>query len=148
MELHPNFIQAIDNGEIEKVRARIINSVSRDPSLKTAKEMLAYAKERLGEALFQAHDGAPMKTEDTSAWAGNYADFLAGQLSGNFSEKRLYHLFDVTRFLYAGRGDAKAGGVSAGQMLAGGLAAAGIVTGVTGIVIHCAPAIAAGAAGA
>jgi hypothetical protein len=148
MIINSQFTQAVENKEIEKVRARIINSISRDPSLQSMNEMLAYAEPRL-DGLFQAHDGVALKSSSAD-WNSEYASFLAGQLILNFSREKLEVMCKVTQFVQANAirmRKEKSDEAVPLKVIGGGLVTGGVVTTAVGVVVRSMAAVAIGTVG-
>jgi hypothetical protein len=159
MALDSTFIEAVKNGDKRRVRIRLANSITIDPTLQTFNEMKVYAEQQIHD-LYDAHKGELNTAR--SAWTKDYYDKEQTELSFNFSRERLALLCEMAAYFYGDRIDAinenrrreespemstatKAGiGLTAGGALAAGVGALvkvpvivglGIAAAVVGVVV-------------
>lgn len=98
MALTNEFIGAVDNRKLIRVRIMLKDSMLVDPSLNDYNEMLAYASSKLND-LFDEHDGEKLSYEMYD-WNENYLNDQMVKVVNNFSNERLELLCNMVRKLY------------------------------------------------
>ena len=98
MALTNEFIEAVDNRKLIRVRIMLKDSMLVDPSLNDYNKMLAYASSKLND-LFDEHDGEKLSYEMYD-WNENYLNDQMVKVVNNFSNERLELLCNMVRKLY------------------------------------------------
>lgn len=98
MALDSEFIKAINECDIDTLRAMIINSFMIDPSLEQTKEMLSAAK-TYKINIYQEHDGTNI-SDNKMDWTKEYFTEQAADLLSNFSQERIAMLKKYTPYVY------------------------------------------------
>ncbi len=96
MALTGAFYEAIQSGNVVRVRIMMKNSLLSDPSFAEFAEMERAAASMAG--LYDQYDGGEL-ISDKSQWTNNYMDKLMVKLISNFSPERINHLKEVVRYL-------------------------------------------------
>ena len=96
MSLTGAFYEAIQSGNVVRVRIMMKNSLLSDPSFAEFAEMERAAASMAG--LYDQYDGGEL-ISDKSQWTNNYMDKLMVKLISNFSPERINHLKEVVRYL-------------------------------------------------
>ncbi|WP_196001920.1 hypothetical protein [Clostridium sp. 1001271B_151109_B4] len=96
MALTKAFYEAVNSGNVRRVRIMMKNSFLVDPSFTEFKEMEKVAASMQG--LYDAHDGRGFE-ENQDNWDDNYMDKQMVKLISNFSHERISHVKDVVRHL-------------------------------------------------
>ena len=96
MSLTGAFYEAIQSGNVVRVRIMMKNSLLSDPSFAEFAEMERAAASMAG--LYDQYDGGEL-ISDKSQWTTNYMDKLMVKLISNFSPERINHLKEVVRYL-------------------------------------------------
>lgn len=97
MALTQAFYDAVNSGNVRKVRIMMKNSLLFDPSFEQFNEMEREAKRRLNN-LYEKHDGRTFNN-DKNSWNDDYMNQLMVQVISNFSHERVEHLKEVVRTL-------------------------------------------------
>lgn len=96
MALTNAFCEAVQSGNVRRVRIMMKNSLLVDPSFE---EFHAMEKSTISMAgLYDEHDGKEL-IEDRSLWNDDYMDRVMVKVLSNFSHERIDHLKDVVRYL-------------------------------------------------
>jgi len=90
------FYEAIQSGNVVRVRIMMKNSLLSDPSFAEFAEMERAAASMSG--LYDQYDGGEL-ISDKSQWTNSYMDKLMVKLMSNFSPERISHLKEVVRYL-------------------------------------------------
>lgn len=95
---HPTqtFHNAVEQGQVRKIRIMLKDSLLTDRSFELFKEMEKLASSV--EGLYDKHNGRPF-IENPEEWDDDYMDTLMVQVIGNFSHERVEHLKKVVRKL-------------------------------------------------
>lgn len=96
MSLTGAFYEAIQSGNVVRVRIMMKNSLLSDPSFAEFAEMERAAASMAG--LYDPYDGGEL-ISDKSQWTNSYMDKLMVKLMSNFSPERISHLKEVVRYL-------------------------------------------------
>ena len=96
MSLTGAFYEAIQSGNVVRVRIMMKNSLLSDPSFAEFAEMERAAASMSG--LYDQYDGGEL-ISDKSQWTNSYMDKLMVKLISNFSPERISHLKEVVRYL-------------------------------------------------
>lgn len=97
MALTKAFYEAVQSGNIRRVRIMMKDSLIVDTSFKEFEEMKTAASSMNG--LYDIHDNREFIT-DKSKWNDDYMNRLLVQLVNNFSHERITHLKNVIRQLH------------------------------------------------
>lgn len=96
MALTKAFYEAVQSGNVRRVRIMMKNSMLVDPSFE---EYHAMEKAASGmEGLYDEHDGKEL-VEDKDSWSDEYMNRVMVKVLSNFSHERLDHLKEVVRYL-------------------------------------------------
>lgn len=96
MALTNSFYEAVNSGNVRRVRIMMKNSLLVDPTFVEFHEMEKAASSMDG--LYDEHDGKEL-VEDRSQWNDDYMDRVMVKVLSNFSHERLDHLKEVVRYL-------------------------------------------------
>ena len=96
MALTKAFFEAVDTGNIRRVRIMMKNSLLVDQSFAEFTEMEKASESMNG--LYDLHDGREL-INDKSKWNDDYMDKIMVQVVSNFSHERLTHLKEVIQYL-------------------------------------------------
>ena len=96
MALTKAFYEAVNSGNVRRVRIMMKDSFLVDPSFTEFKEMEKVAASMQG--LYDSHDGRCFEENDDN-WDDNYMDKQMVKLINNFSHERISHVKDVVRNL-------------------------------------------------
>lgn len=96
MALTSAFYEAVQSGNVRRVRIMMKDSLLVDPSFAEFTEMEQTAGKMQG--LYDGHDGTEFQL-DKIKWNDDYMNDLMVQVVWNFSPERLAHLKDVVRYL-------------------------------------------------
>lgn len=96
MALTNAFYEAVNTGNVRRVRIMMKNSLLVDLSFEEFSEMEKIAVAMDG--LYDVHDGRELNI-DKSMWDNAYMDKLMVQVVSNFSRERMSHLKKVVRYL-------------------------------------------------
>lgn len=149
MAISDEFKEAVTEGKTTRARIMLKDALLLDTSCARFDEMFAYAKKQMPD-LLDEHDGEIFK--DRSAWNEDYLNEEMVAVVSNFSQERIDLLRSMVQKLYAKapgktqtcsqseyRSIHETSGLSDLQKVGVGVAAAGAVTLVGGIVIPGAP---------
>lgn len=98
MSVSKEFAQAVEAGNLLRVRIMLKDSLLLDPTLVMFGEREAYAKERLAD-LYDAHDGEELKL-DEGDWNKDYLNQQMVNVVTNFSRERVELLKRMTRVIF------------------------------------------------
>lgn len=101
MALTKEFIDAVLNSKITRVRIMLKDIMLVDPSLNTFDEMLVYAEKNMS-GLFDEHDGEKLKKYSTD-WTQDYMNQQMVSVVTNFSKERIAVLKDIVKHLYGNK---------------------------------------------
>lgn len=96
MALTNAFLDAVQSGNIRRVRIMMQDSLLIDPTFVEFNDMEKVAASMVG--LYDIHDGKEF-TEDRSLWNDEYMDMVMVKALSNFSHERIDHLKEVVRYL-------------------------------------------------
>lgn len=96
MALTKAFYDAVNDGNIRRIRIMMKDSLLVDPSFAGFEEMARAAQSLKG--LYDVHDGREF-ISDCSLWNDDYMDKLMVQVVNNFSHERIEHLKEVVHYL-------------------------------------------------
>lgn len=101
MALTSEFIDAVSNNKITRVRIMLKDIMLVDPSMNTFNEMVSYAEKNM-TALYDQHDGEKLK-KSTSDWTEDYMNQQMVSVVTNFSKERVAILKDIVKQLYGSK---------------------------------------------
>ena len=96
MSLTNTFKEAVNSGNIQRIRIMMKNSLLVDPTFREFKEMENAAASVKG--LYDIHDGKEFEVNKEN-WDDDYMDKQMVQVVSNFSHERIEHIKDVVRYL-------------------------------------------------
>lgn len=96
MALTNAFYEAVESGNVRRVRIMMKDSLLVDPTFREFKEMEKAGQ--LMQGLYDTHDGREFEI-NKSEWDNNYLDKQMVQVVGNFSHERIGHLKDIVKHL-------------------------------------------------
>ena len=96
MSLTNTFKEAVNSGNIQRIRIMMKNSLLVDPTFREFKEMENAADSVKG--LYDIHDGKEFEVNKEN-WDDDYMDKQMVQVVSNFSHERIDHIKDVVRYL-------------------------------------------------
>lgn len=96
MALTNAFYEAVNTGNVRRVRIMMQDSLLIDPTFAEFYEMEKAAAQMTG--LYDIHDGKAFM-EDKSQWNDDYMDKVMVNILSNFSHERMEHLKDVVHYL-------------------------------------------------
>lgn len=98
MSITAEFMEAVEEKKITRVRIMLKDSLLIDPTSAQFDEMEKYARENLGN-IYEEHDGEKLNY-DTSAWNEDYLNEQMVKVITCFSKERIELLKDMVRYLY------------------------------------------------
>lgn len=98
MALTNEFIDAVANNKITRVRIMLKDIMLVDPSMRSFNEMLSYAEDNM-ENLYDEHDGENLNS-DSASWTEDYMNQQMVTVVTNFSRERVNTLKRIVEFLY------------------------------------------------
>ena len=96
MTLTNAFYEAVQSGNVRRVRIMMQDSLLVDPTFNEFSAMEKAASSMIG--LYDEHDGKEF-IEDRNLWNDDYMDKVMVKVLSNFSHERIDHLKDIVRFL-------------------------------------------------
>lgn len=96
MALTNSFYDAVQSGNVRRVRIMMQDSLLVDPTFVEYKAMEKAAASM--EGLYDEHDGKGL-IKDRNLWNDDYMDKVMVKVLSNFSHERLDHLKEVVRYL-------------------------------------------------
>ena len=96
MALTNAFYEAVQSGNIRRVRIMMQDSLLIDPTFAEFNAMEKVASSMAG--LYDKHDGKDL-IEDRNLWNDDYMDKVMVKVLSNFSHERIDHLKEVVRYL-------------------------------------------------
>lgn len=96
MALTNAFYEAVQSGNIRRVRIMMQDSLLVDPTFAEFNAMEKAAASMVG--LYDEHDGKEL-IEDRNLWNDDYMDKVMVKVLSNFSHERIDHLKEVVRYL-------------------------------------------------
>lgn len=96
MALTNAFYEAVQSGNVRRVRIMMQDSLLVDPTFMEFNAMKKAAASMVG--LYDEHDGKEL-IEDQNLWNDDYMDKVMVNVLSNFSHERLDHLKEVVRYL-------------------------------------------------
>lgn len=96
MALTNAFYEAVQSGDVRRVRIMMKNSLLVDPTFEEFHEMEKAAGSMVG--LYDQHDGKEL-LNDKSSWNDEYMNTLMVKVLSNFSNERVHHLKEVVHYL-------------------------------------------------
>lgn len=142
MNISQDFINSVNENDVMMVRIMLKDSLVVDPTFAEFNAMLSYAEKNLND-LYDEHDGEQF-INDISKWTKDYMDEQMVKVVSNFSKERITTLKNICKHLYSGRAEkieferAKENAQSSyitQKQVGTGLAVAGTLTAVAGIVL-------------
>lgn len=86
--MNENFIESVKSQDLNRVRISLCNSLSKDPTGKTFKEMYEYASEKLPN-LMEENKDLRFEVPPVENWDEHFLDKVAFSLETNFSLEKL-----------------------------------------------------------
>ena len=102
MTLSSEFLKAVSERNINGVRTKIYTSFTVAPKSNEGEEMVKYAEENIGNALYKEQDNQKLDL-NASNWTEEYYKQLLKDLMFNFSRERMNLLRKVRKHLFAGQ---------------------------------------------
>ena len=99
MNITNEFKEAVSAKDVQLVRIMMKDSMILDPTFEEFDDMASYASDKL-PGLFDAHDGKEFDN-DQAAWNKDMLNEEMVDLLFNFSKERVNHLREVCKVLYA-----------------------------------------------
>jgi len=96
MALTNAFYEAVQSGNVRRVRIMMQDSLLVDPTFTEFNAMEKAASSMVG--LYDEHDGKDL-IEDRNMWNDDYMDKVMVKVLSNFSHERVDHLKEVVRYL-------------------------------------------------
>jgi len=96
MALTNAFYEAVQSGNVRRVRIMMQDSLLVDPTFTEFNAMEKAASSMVG--LYDEHDGKDL-IEDRNMWNDDYMDKVMVKVLSNFSHERIDHLKEVVRYL-------------------------------------------------
>ena len=96
MALTNAFCEAVQSGNVRRVRIMMQDSLLVDPTFTEFNAMEKAASSMVG--LYDEHDGKDL-IEDRNMWNDDYMDKVMVKVLSNFSHERVDHLKEVVRYL-------------------------------------------------
>lgn len=96
MALTNAFYEAVQSGNVRRVRIMMQDSLLVDPTFAEFNAMEKVASSMTG--LYDEHDGKEL-IEDRNLWNDDYMDKVMVKVLSNFSHERIDHLKEVVRYL-------------------------------------------------
>ena len=96
MALTNAFYEAVQSGNVRRVRIMMQDSLLVDPTFNEFSAMEKAASSMIG--LYDEHDGKEL-IEDRNLWNDGYMDKVMVKVLSNFSHERIDHLKEVVRYL-------------------------------------------------
>lgn len=145
MSITNEFMEAVQEGKILRVRIMLKDSLLIDPTAEQFDEMMRYADEKLGN-IYVEHNGETLNFDEAS-WNENYLNRQLVTFVDNFSKERVDLLKAMVRYLYkdktekieaerankAERGSKEQSNGPTRKQIGAGVTAAGGVAAVAGI---------------
>lgn len=142
MKIAQEFIDAVTQKDIMMVHIMLKDSLVVDPTFVEFDAMLEYASEQMGN-IYDEHDGEELLT-DKNDWDKQYMNNQLFKLVNNFSKERIKLLKAICRYLFSDRvkkiteervvDTVKESGIAKSQ-IGTGVAAAGAITTVAGVIV-------------
>lgn len=98
MAIAKEFIEAVENGKILRVRIMLKDILLVDPTASKFDEMEAYASSALGN-IYDEHDGETLNY-DVTGWNEDYLNEQMVEVVNNFSKERINLLKSMVRHIY------------------------------------------------
>ena len=102
MTLSSEFLKAVSERNINGVRTQIYTSFTVSPKSNEGEEMIKYAEENIGNALYKEQDNQKLDL-NVANWTEEYYKQLLKDLMFNFSRERMNLLRKVRKHLFAGK---------------------------------------------
>lgn len=102
MMLSSEFLKAVSERNINGVRTQIYTSFTVSPKSNEGEEMVKYAEENIGNALYKEQDNQKLDL-NVANWTEEYYKQLLKDLMFNFSRERMNLLRKVRKHLFAGK---------------------------------------------
>jgi hypothetical protein len=100
--LSSEFLKAVSERNINGVRTQIYTSFTVSPKSNEGEEMVKYAEENIGNALYKEQDNQKLDL-NVANWTEEYYKQLLKDLMFNFSRERMNLLRKVRKHLFAGK---------------------------------------------
>lgn len=101
MALTNEFLDAVSNNKMIRVKIMLKDIMLVDPSLVIFNEMLSYAEKNM-TGLYDQHDGEEFR-RSTSDWTEDYMNQQMVSVVTNFSKERVAILEDIVKHLYGSK---------------------------------------------
>lgn len=102
MAFSKDFADAVEQGNLLRVKLMLKNSLLIDPSCQNFNQMLAFAKEKIPN-LIDGHDGEILKND--REWSEEYYNEQTVKIVNNFSQERIDLLKGMAQKLYTQSGE-------------------------------------------
>ena len=102
MILSSEFLKIVSEGNINRIRTQIYTSFTVAPKSNEGEEMVKYAEENIGNALYKEQDNQKLDL-NVANWTEEYYKQLLKDLMFNFSRERMNLLRKVRKHLFAGK---------------------------------------------
>ena len=102
MILSSEFLKIVSEGNINRIRTQIYTSFTVAPKSNEGEEMVKYAEENIGNALYKEQDNQKLDL-NAANWTEEYYKQLLKDLMFNFSRERINLLIKVRKHLFAGK---------------------------------------------
>lgn len=99
MAVSAEFKDAVNSGNLIRVRVMLKNSMQSDLTLRDFEEKVKYAESNLPD-LYDVHDGE-MLNDDITTWSFDALDTQTARVVNNFSRERVDYIKKLVRHLYA-----------------------------------------------
>lgn len=101
MNLSQEFISAVEENNLIKVKVMIKDSLVIDPTFQEVDEYIKYASKNIPD-LFNNQDDEVF-IQDSSKWDKEYMNSQLNKLMYNFSKERINHIKDICKKIYSER---------------------------------------------
>lgn len=98
MAITKDFVDAVESGNLLRVRIMLKDILLVDPTANTFDEMESYASAKI-DNLYDEHDDETLKY-DVTDWNGDYLNDQMVAVVSNFSKERIELLKGMVRYLY------------------------------------------------
>lgn len=102
MILSSEFLKTVSEGNINRIRTQIYTSFTVAPKSNEGEEMVKYAEENIGNALYKEQDNQKLDL-NAANWTEEYYKQLLKDLMFNFSKERINLLIKVRKYLFDGK---------------------------------------------
>lgn len=95
--MHEEVKQAVQTGDIKRLKYIFVDSLDVDPTFENYREDFDYC---VKHNIFENHEVLTKLQKDSSNWTFDYWKYLKKDLTKNFSKKRMEHMIEVARVIY------------------------------------------------